>query len=60
MEKETTVKKEAKQTFSKEQILVSKKYRAYRDILTSLLDDTKSYTNKEIDDRLKKFMSGRV
>ena len=47
-------------TYSKEQILSSKKYRYRRDALSVILTDDKMYTIEEVDSLLEKFMKGKV
>lgn len=55
-------KKETKQEtlFTKEQILVSKKYSNRRDVLGAILVDDKTYTIEQVDSLLEKFMKGKV
>ncbi len=57
-----TEKNEAKQetTFTKEQILASKKYSNRRDALGSVLVDGEEYTFDRVDSLLKRFMKGKV
>lgn len=47
-------------SFTKEQLLQSKKYEGYVDILEALLDDDKLYTSKEVDSLLSTFMKRSV
>lgn len=56
---ETEVKLE-KVTFSKNQILSSKKYRDRKDLINVLLSDDNSYSLDEVDDLIDKFMKGKV
>lgn len=46
--------------FSKEQILLSKKYRKNKDILRTILKDEETYSFKEVDSLIEKFMKGKV
>ncbi len=46
--------------YTKEQILVSKKFSNRRDVLSVILDDKKEYSNAEVDDILDGFMKGKV
>ncbi len=46
--------------FKKGQILKSKKYADVKDILATVLEDDKSYSEQEIEDRLKGFKKGLV
>ena len=45
--------------YTKEQILISKKYENRRDVLGALLED-KKYTFEEVDSLINKFMKGKV
>ena len=47
-------------TYSKEQILVSKKYENRKDILGVLLADGEEYTFEKVDSLLDRFMKGKV
>lgn len=47
-------------SFTKEQLLQSKKYEGYVDILEALLDDDKLYTSEEVDSLLSTFMKRSV
>lgn len=47
-------------SYSKEQILGSKKYKNRRDALNAILADGKEYTVEEVDALLEKFMKGKV
>lgn len=47
-------------TFSKEQLLKSKKYADRRDALSVLLSDDKMYTLSDADKILTEFMKGKV
>ncbi|MCX7715043.1 MAG: hypothetical protein N2171_04880 [Clostridia bacterium] len=57
---ETTDTMETAPKFSKEQILLSKKYRSKKDIINVLLDDSSIYSITEVDALIKKFMKGKV
>lgn len=46
--------------FLKEQILSSSKYANHRDLLQAVLEDEKSYSEKDISSIINKFMKGRV
>ena len=46
--------------FTKRQVLSSKKYFHRRDLLNTLLDEGESYTLKEVDALVDKFMKGGV
>jgi len=58
--KEETEVKLEKVTFSKNQILSSKKYRDRKDLINVLLKNDKSYSLDEVDDLIDKFMKGKV
>lgn len=47
-------------TFSKEQILASKKYQHMRDVVSVVLVLGESYTLSEVDKLIDKFMKGEV
>lgn len=47
-------------TFSKEQILSSKRYRDKKDLVNVLLKNEKSYSLDQVDDLIDKFMKGKV
>lgn len=47
-------------TFSKEQLVKSEKYKQYRDILASQLDDAASYTASQVDKLIEAFLKGEV
>jgi len=49
-----------KVTFSKVQILSSKKYRDKKDLVNVLLNNEKSYSLDEVDDLIDQFMKGKV
>lgn len=52
---ETEVKKYTPDAFIKDE-----KYKKYRSVLETLLDENESYTIKEAESRLKKFLKGEV
>lgn len=58
MTKKDEKKEEA--TFTKAQLLKSKKYSERVDILNVLLQDGKAYTSKEVDELVKDFMNKEV
>ncbi len=47
-------------SFTKDQILASEKYSNRRDILNVLLEDSKDYTTKQVEDYLNQFMKRKV
>ena len=56
-----SVKKTEKETvFSKKQILESAVYSHRKDVLGALIKDDEQITLKEVQDRLDKFMKGKV
>lgn len=58
MNKKEEKKEEA--TFTKAQLLKSKKYSERVDLLNVLLEDGKAYTSKEVDVLVKDFMNKEV
>lgn len=46
--------------FTKQQILESNKYKHRRDLINTLLQDKKTYELEEVDERIEKFMKGKV
>lgn len=56
--KKTETKQEI--LFTKEQILVSKRYSNRRDALGAILTDGERYTLEQVDSLLEKFMKGKV
>ena len=46
--------------FSKARIITSKRYEKYRDALSALLDEHKTYTYKQVEDILKNFYKKEV
>ena len=59
-----TKQKEMKETkeiaYTKQQIVNSKKYKRYKDMLVSILQDNKSYSSKEIEMKIKEFLERKV
>lgn len=51
---------EAVGTFSKEQLLGSKRYSDQKDIINVLLTNEKDYSFEEVDQAIDKFMKGKV
>lgn len=47
-------------SFTKDQILASKKYSNRRDILSVLLEDSRDYTTKQVEDCINQFMKRKV
>lgn len=47
-------------TFTKEQIISSKKYRDRKDLINVLLKNGQSYSLNEVDDLIENFMKGKV
>lgn len=47
-------------TFTKAQLLKSRKYSERVDLLNVLLEDSKTYTSKEVDELVKDFMNKEV
>lgn len=48
------------QKFSKEQILSSKKYRDRKDLTNALLTDGGMYTFTDVDERIDRYLKGKV
>lgn len=46
--------------FSKEQLLLSERFRGQRDIVAALLDDGTLYTVKSVEEKIDKYMKGKV
>lgn len=46
--------------FPKNGVLQSQRYREYRNLLSTVLEDGKNYTAKEIDSMIEKFQKGKV
>ena len=47
-------------TFTKEQLMASKRYRDKRDLLSALLDDDRQYATQAVDELIEKYMKGQV
>lgn len=60
MKKEVTDKSEIPITFSKDELLSSKKYRGYKDVLMVTLDDAKRYTIEEVEKEIEFFFNKEV
>ncbi len=50
----------AENTFSKEQLAASSRFRERRDILEALLDDGELYTVKAVEEKIENYMKGKV
>ena len=48
------------QKFSKEQIATSKKYESRKDLINALLTDSETYTLEDVDEKIEKYLKGRV
>lgn len=46
--------------YTKEQLAASNQFANRRDLISALLDDSKTYTLKEVDTLMEKFMKGKV
>lgn len=46
--------------FTKEQIIASARYRNRKDMVSALLDDGKTYTITEVDQKVDQIMKGKV
>lgn len=60
MKKEVTDKSEIPITFSKDELMSSKKYRGYQDVLMVTLDDAKRYTIEEVEKEIELFFNKEV
>jgi hypothetical protein len=58
--KEEKVVKEKVATFTKEQIVNSKKYIHLKDLVNVLLFDSQTYTLQEVDKKISDFKKGKV
>lgn len=47
-------------TFTKEQLLESKRYKDRKDLINVLLKNEQTYSFKEVDDLIEKYMKGKV
>lgn len=52
--------KAAENKFSKEQLLMSERFRDRRDIADALLDDGVLYTVKDVEQKIESYMKGKV
>lgn len=66
-EKATTAKGKLKKApapspakFTKQQLVGSKKYGRYRDVLNAVLIDGKTYTHEQVEKKLETFLKGKV
>lgn len=50
----------AENKFSKEQLLMSERFRNRRDIADALLDDGVLYTVKDVEQKIENYMKGKV
>lgn len=48
------------QEYTKQQILASARYKGRKDLVTALLDDNRTYTIAEVDQKISQFMKGQV
>lgn len=46
--------------FSKRQLLSAKRFRERRDIIDALLSSEKQYTMQEVEEKIERYMKGRV
>ena len=46
--------------YNKHQIVNSKKYSKYKDLLVSILEENRNYSSKEIDTKIKQFLERKV
>jgi len=60
MAKKTTVTEESEPTFTKEQLIHSKRYAHKRDLLTALLKDGEALTLSQADEQIETYLKGRV
>lgn len=58
--KEDRVIEKEIERFTKEQIINSKKYNKYRDVLKSILEENKSYSIEDIEQIIKEFLKRKV
>lgn len=57
---ENTEKAAVAATYTKEQLVASKRYANRRDLIRALLDDGKAYTLTEVDGLVNNYMKGKV
>lgn len=55
-----TIKKVQETRYSKQQLVLSKKYSSNRDLLQAILEDEKKYTLKEVENKVEEFKKRRV
>lgn len=60
METDAENKGETEHRFSKEQLLASERFRDQRDIVAALLDDGTLYTVRSVEEKIEKYMKGKV
>lgn len=48
------------QEFNKEQIISSKRFSKQRDLVEALLDNEKKYTMEQVNEKIHKYMKGKV
>ncbi len=58
--KNTAIKPETKNRFSKVQLLASERFRSRRDILSALLSEKETYTVTEAEQIIEGYMKGQV
>lgn len=58
--KKDTLVDEIVQEFSKEQMISSKRFSKQRDLVEALLDDEKKYTMEQVNEKIHKYMKGKV
>lgn len=46
--------------YTKKELMASKKYRKYRDVLSVILDDNKRYSLNEVDEKIESFLIKEV
>lgn len=47
-------------TFSKEALLNARRFRHNRDLLSAILEDGAEYTTSEVEEKIEKFLKGKV
>ena len=57
--KQAEAAKDAAQ-YTKEQLLSSKQYARYQDLLGALLNSEESYSHKEVEENIEQFLKGQV
>ncbi|MFG6378945.1 MAG: hypothetical protein K1W19_11630 [Lachnospiraceae bacterium] len=58
--REEQIAKQLETKFEKKQLLMSKKYGQYRDLLDALLDNNKLYTTTEVEGLISNYRKGMV